>query len=59
MLFVRFFEGEGSFMDRQTPPNFRSDQERLKAALANLVDIPILMQTLPNAIRAAVVKSRT
>jgi len=57
VLFVRFFEGEGAFMDRATPPSFPSDRDRLKAALAGLVDIPVLMQTFPSAIRAAVAKS--
>ena len=59
VLFVRFFEGEASFMDRATPPQFASERERLKAALANLVDVPVLMQTMPNAIRAAVQQSRS
>lgn len=58
VLFVRFFEGEGAFMDRAKPPSFPSDRERLKAALAGLVDIPVLMQTFPNAIRSAVAQSR-
>jgi len=57
VLFVRFFEGEGTFMDRATPPRFPSDRDRLKAALAGLVDIPVLMQTFPGAIRVAVAKS--
>ncbi|KAK9827402.1 hypothetical protein WJX81_008293 [Elliptochloris bilobata] len=40
VLFVRFYEGEASFMDRERPPQFASERERLKAALAGLVDVP-------------------
>lgn len=52
MLFVRFFEGEASGMDRRRP--LPTDQmQRLREAASACVDIPMIMRSLPDAIRAA------
>lgn len=57
VLFVRFYDTPDSAMDRRTP--LPSDEnERLRLALAACVDVPIIMNSLPNAIRDAVKQSR-
>ena len=58
VLFVSFYEAEGSGMDRRTPPP-ADEYKRLKAAADACVDIPTLMASLPSAIKAAVKQSRT
>ena len=57
VLFVRFFEGEASGMDRRRPPPADA-QQRLREAVNALVDIPIIMRSLPDAIRAAAKQSK-
>ena len=57
VLFVRFYDTPDSGMDRRTP--LPSDQwERLRAAADACVDIPVLMNSLPAAIKSAVTQSR-
>ncbi|KAK9815433.1 hypothetical protein WJX72_003642 [[Myrmecia] bisecta] len=58
VLYVRFFEGEGSGMDRQTAAS-TDVRERLKINLSGLVDIPLIMDTMRAAIPKAVAQSRT
>lgn len=53
VLFVRFYEGPGSGMDRQGPP-IKDEQQRVQSAAENLVDLPILMGTMMQAIRQSV-----
>ena len=49
---MRFYEGEGSGMDRRRP--LPTDQmQRLREAASACVDIPVIMSSLPDAIRAA------
>jgi hypothetical protein len=56
---VRLFEAEGSPMILSKEMQASSDtQRRLKMLLAACVDVPTIMQTMPNAIRNAVVMSR-
>ncbi|BDA48636.1 hypothetical protein COCOBI_12-3170 [Coccomyxa sp. Obi] len=57
VLFVRFYDTPDSGMDRRTP--LPTDQwERLRAAADACVDIPVLMSSLPAAIKSAVTQSR-
>ena len=58
VLFVRFYEAEGSGMDRRTPPP-TDEYKRLRAAADACVDIPTLMASLPQAIKSAIKQSRT
>lgn len=51
MLFVRFYEGEGAGAIYA----FNGD---LAALMAALVDVPLIVNTMPQAIRLAVVQSR-
>lgn len=53
VLFVRFYEGPGSGMDRQGPP-LKDERQRLKLAAENLVDLPILMGAMQQAIKQSV-----
>ena len=55
---MRFYEGEGSGMDRRRPPS-SNVQQRLREAVNALVDVPIIMRSLPDAIRAAAKQSKT
>lgn len=56
VLFIRFFEGPGAQADRNTP--LPSDQpRRLQTVLGSLVDVPLIMSSMKNAIRQAVVSS--
>lgn len=51
VLFVRFYEGAGAASIYKTNGD-------LKALMAALVDVPLIVQTMPQAIRLAVVQSR-
>jgi len=53
VLFVRFYEGPASTQARNERAS-KDPAERLDAVLASLVDVPTIMQTMPNAIRKAV-----
>ncbi|GAX77054.1 hypothetical protein CEUSTIGMA_g4500.t1 [Chlamydomonas eustigma] len=53
VFFIRFYEGPASLTDRQVPPP-KDATERLDSILSGLVDVQTIMQTMPNAIRAAV-----
>lgn len=55
---MRFFEGEGSGMDRRRPPPADTVQ-RLREAANACVDIPVIMRSLPDAIRAAAKQSKS
>eukprot|EP00891_Asterochloris_glomerata_P005330 jgi/Astpho2/5330/Aster-x0249 len=57
ILMVRFFEGPGSGMDRQGPP-LNDKQENLRRNMEILVDVPIIMRTMAQAIRKAVSTSK-
>jgi len=57
VVFVRFYEAEGSGMDRRTPPS-TDEYKRLKAAADACADIPTIMASLPDAIKNAVKQSR-
>ena len=57
ILFARFYEGDGSFIDKGR--NVPSDpMQRVQAASSGLVDVPIIMQTMRDAIKRAVVRAR-
>lgn len=58
VLFVRFYEGPASFLERRTPAP-ADDKQRLDIALQSLVDVPIILSTMPDAIRSAVKQSAT
>lgn len=51
MLFVRFYEGEGAGV-------IYSFRGNLTALMGALVDVPLIVNTMPQAIRLAVVQSR-
>ncbi|KAF5838294.1 hypothetical protein DUNSADRAFT_3090 [Dunaliella salina] len=52
VLFVRFYEGPASTQARNERAP-KDPKERLEAVIASLVDVPTIMQTMPNAIRKA------
>ena len=56
VLFVRFFEGPGSGIDRQGPPP-NNAKERIQKNAEALIDIPIIMQTMKGAIQKAVAQN--
>ena len=56
VLFVRFFEGPASGIDRQGPPP-SNPRERLQKNAEALIDIPIIMQTMKGAIQKAVAQN--
>lgn len=58
ILFVRFFEGPASGIDRQGPPA-KDPRKRLQTNAEALIDIPIIMETMKEAIRKAVVQNRS
>lgn len=59
VFFVRLFEGEGSSMVlSQGVQSSGDDQQRLKMLLAACVDIPLIMQTMPGAIKQAALMAR-
>ncbi len=58
MVFVRFYEAEGSGMDRRTPPP-ADKYKKLKASADACVDIPTIMASLPVAIKNAAKQSRS
>ena len=51
VLFVRFYEGEGAGAVYSFDGN-------LTALMGALVDVPVIVNTMPQAIRLAVVQSR-
>lgn len=57
VLFVRFFEGPASGIDRQGPAPSNS-QERLQKNAEALIDVPIIMQTMKVAIQKAVAQNK-
>lgn len=58
VLFVRFFEGPASGIDRQGPP-IKDPRQRVQTNAEALIDIPIIMETMKQAIRKAVVQNRS
>ena len=58
VVFVRFYEAEGSGMDRRTPPP-ADKYKKLKASADACVDIPTIMASLPMAIKNAAKQSRS
>ena len=58
VVFVRFYEAEGTGMDRRTPPP-ADEYKRLKAAADACVDIPTIMASLPLAIKNAAKQARS
>ena len=57
MLFVRFFEGPASGIDRRGPPP-SNPKERVQKNAEALIDIPIIMQTMKVAIQKAVAQNK-
>ena len=55
VLFVRFFEGKGS---KLIVNKTSTGPDRLKTILGSLVDVPLIMNTMQDAIRRAVMTSR-
>ena len=58
VLFVRFFEGAASGIDRQGPP-IKDSKERLQKNAEALIDIPIIMRTMKVAIQKAVAQNKS
>lgn len=57
VLFVRFFEGPASGIDRRGPPP-SNPKERVQKNAEALIDIPIIMQTMKVAIQKAVAQNK-
>lgn len=57
VLFVRFFEGPASGIDRQGPAPSNA-KERMQKNAEALIDIPIIMQTMKVAIQKAVAQNK-
>ena len=57
VLFVRFFEGPASGIDRQGPAPSNA-KERVQKNAEALIDIPIIMQTMRVAIQKAVAQNK-
>ena len=57
VLFVRFFEGPASGIDRQGP-QIADKRQRIQTNAEALIDIPIIMETMKQAIRQAVAQNR-
>lgn len=57
VLFVRFFEGPASGIDRQGPAPSNA-KERVQKNAEALIDIPIIMQTMKVAIQKAVAQNK-
>lgn len=57
VLIVRFFEGPASGIDRQGP-QIGDKRQRIQTNAEALIDIPIIMETMKQAIRQAVVQNR-
>ena len=57
MLFVRFFEGPASGIDRTGAP-ISNPRERLQKNAEALIDIPIIMETMKKAIQKAVAQNK-
>jgi hypothetical protein len=54
VLFVRLYEGAASHVMLGAGLRASADNDaRLKALLSGLVDVPVIMQTMPGAIRKA------
>ncbi len=53
MLFIRFYEGPAAAAGRQTPMPADADT-RLEVVLKSLVDVELIMTTMPIAIKKAV-----
>ncbi|MEW5296954.1 MAG: hypothetical protein WDW36_000197 [Sanguina aurantia] len=53
VLMIRLYEGPAAQTDRRTPAS-ENERERLETLLSTLVDVPIIMQTMPTAITAAI-----
>lgn len=58
VLLIRFYEGPAAQRDRVGAPP-ADPTKRLQAVLDSLVDVPVIMQAMPPAIRKAVLMSRT
>ncbi|KAL4423441.1 hypothetical protein ABPG77_005393 [Micractinium sp. CCAP 211/92] len=58
VLMVRFYEGEGAAEVGMGGPRDAPKEQRLETLLASLVDVPVIMQTMPAAIKRAVMVSR-
>ena len=53
-MFVRLYEGAASHVMLGAGLRTSADNDaRLKALLSGLVDVPVIMQTMPGAIRKA------
>ena len=57
VLFVRFYEGPASGIDR-TGPAPSNTRERLQKNAEALIDIPIIMETMKKAIQKAVAQNK-
>ncbi|PRW33255.1 hypothetical protein C2E21_7794 [Chlorella sorokiniana] len=58
VLFVRFYEGDGAAAVGLGGSKDRPTEQRLQTLLDGLVDVPLIMQTMPDAIKKAVVYAR-
>ena len=62
VLMVRLFEGEAAeglgLVGPRASLAGASEQQRLQSLLNALVDVPVIMQTMPGAIKRAVMVSR-
>ncbi|KAI7839864.1 hypothetical protein COHA_006402 [Chlorella ohadii] len=58
VLFVRFYEGNGAAAVGLGGGKDRPTEQRLQTLLDGLVDVPLIMQTMPEAIKKAVVYAR-
>lgn len=57
VLFARFFEGDASFAERTS--NIPKDpMKRVQEASSGLVDVPIIMETMRDAIKRSVIRAR-
>lgn len=57
ILFIRFYEGPASSTDRRVPPS-ADVGERLDATIKALPDVDVIVQTMPAAIRKAVLAAK-
>lgn len=58
VLMVRFYEGEGAATVGMGGPRDAPREQRLETLLSSLVDVPVIMQTMPAAIKRACMVSR-
>ncbi len=58
MLFVRMYEGPAAALLNGTLSSTSDSDTRLKKILDGLVDVPVIMNSMPAAIKRAVIISR-